>query len=156
MKTEPKDVFLHLLSMVGLYTSAISFITLVFQIINYYVPDALNDYYSSESILGTMRWAIAMLIVFFPTYIISMKLLAKSYHMDPAKRMLGVRKWLVYFTMLVAALIILGYFVALIYSFLEGDLTLQFFLKILSVFFVAGSIFSFYFVDMKKTEMTTV
>ena len=153
MKTEPKDVFLHLLAMVTLYASAISFITLTFQIINYYIPDQLNDPYYRDSIVGTMRWAIAMLVVLFPTYLLAMRALNQGYAAEPGKRSLGIRKWLVYFTLFVAALIVLGNMVALIFNFLEGELTLRFFLKILTMVFVTGSIFYYYFTDIRVKEL---
>ena len=137
--------------MVTLYTSAISFVTLVFQIINYYVPDQLTsyEYYYRDGILSTMRWAIAGLIVMFPAYLVTMKFLSASYHEEPSKRKLGVRKWLVYLTLLIAALIALVDLVSLIYTFLEGDLTMRFFLKVTTVFFMAGSIFYYYFTDIR-------
>lgn len=153
MKTEPKDVFLHLLAMVTLYISAISFVTLVFQIINYYIPDQLNSYYySNDGILSTMRWAIAGLIVMFPSYLATMRFLGKTYKEDPEKRTVGVRKWLVYLTLLIAALITLGDLVSLLYTFLEGELTLRFFLKVATIFFMAGSIFYYYFTDIRSKQ----
>ena len=40
----PRDLFLHLLAIVTLYWSAISFTTLLWQFINYFFPDALYYY----------------------------------------------------------------------------------------------------------------
>src|SRR5438132_4874360 len=42
-------------------------------------------------------------------------------------------KWLIYLTLFVAALIIIGDLVSLIYNFLGGDVTIKFVLKALSV-----------------------
>lgn len=153
IKAEPKDVFLHLLAITTLYTSAISFIALVFQFINYFIPDILEvGYYSGyrDSILGTMRWSLAALVIMFPAYLVTMRFLHKSYEADPEKKGLRIRKWLVYFTLFVAAVIILGDLVSLLYSFLEGELTIRFFLKVLTVFFVAGSTFYYYLVDIRS------
>ncbi|MEK7085265.1 MAG: DUF5671 domain-containing protein, partial [Patescibacteria group bacterium] len=63
---------------------------------------------------------------------------------------LRIRKWLVYFTLFAASLFIIGDLIALIYNFLQGELTVRFFLKILTVFFVAGSVFWYYFMDIRK------
>lgn len=153
-ETSPKDFFLHLLSIVALYASAISFSTLVFQCINYWFPDVLAGYYSMSSSFESMRWAIAMLVVFFPTHIATSMFLNKEYGVSPEKKELRIRKWLLYFTLFVTALIILGDLVALLLNFMRGELTIRFLLKVLTVFFVAGSIFGYYLWELKNKEFT--
>ncbi|MBI5421420.1 MAG: hypothetical protein HZA35_03900 [Parcubacteria group bacterium] len=152
VKTSPKDFFLHLLEMVALYASAISFLMIVFSMINFYVPDPLQqgDYYRNTSLREHIRGSLSALIVFFPVFLFVNNFLRKSYEIAPEKRNLSVRKWLIYFTLFVAALVMIGYLVSAIYSFLGGDLTLQFGLQVLSIFFVAGSIFSYYLNDVRK------
>ena len=149
-KTSPKDVFLHILSIVTLYVSAGSFLALLFQYINVFFPDPLASYYDASSSYSTIRWAIASLLVIFPAHIWVMWLLNKNYIFDPAKRNLRIRKWLIYFTLFLAGLIMMGDVVALIYNLLSGDLTARFILKILSVLFVSGSVFGYYIWDIKK------
>ncbi len=149
-ETSPKDFFLHLLSIVTLYASAISFSTLLFQCINYWFPDVLGGYYSMQSSFEAMRWAIATLVVFFPTYIATKVFLNKEYVAAPEKKELRIRKWLLYFTLFAAALIILGDVVALLINFMQGELTVRFFLKVLVIFFVTSSIFGYYLWELKN------
>lgn len=150
-KVSPKDVFTHLLAIVALYTSAISFLVLVFQFINVQFPDVLaGDYYGMQGAYSAMRFAIASLFVVFPVYLLTTRFLNKSYEANPTKRDLRIRKWLIYFTLFVAALVVIGDLVTLINNFLSGEITLRFSLKTLAVFFVAGSIFFYYFSDIKK------
>ena len=149
-QTSPKDVFLHLFSIVALYIAVGSFVALLFQYINVFFPDALNPY-ETQSAQGTIRWAIATLIIIFPAYIGSMWLLHRGYAANPATRALRTRKWLIYFTLFLAAAIIAGDLVTIIYNFLEGDITMRFILKTLVVFLVSGSVFSYYFSEVKKT-----
>lgn len=154
-KTSPKDVFLHLLAILTLYGSGGGFVALLFQYINVLVPDRLeNDYWMRESAFGTIRFSIASLVVIFPVYLLTTRFLNKTYFENPSRRNLRIRKWLVYFTLFATALIIIGDLVSLIYSLLGGELTARFLLKIGSVFFAAGSIFFYYFWDLKmhKTE----
>ena len=150
--TEPKDIFLHLLAIVTLYASAISFLVLLFQYVNLLIPDLLQGvgYYALESARGSMRWAIASLIVVFPVYITTMWFLGNAYARNPSKRSLRIRKWLIYFTLFITALTVIGDLVTLVYTFLQGDLTTQFILKVLAVLFTAGSIFVYYFWDLRK------
>ena len=150
-KTEPKDIFTHLLAIAALYSSAVSFLVFMFQYVNHLIPDQIDThYYSQESDLDSMRWAIAMLIIFFPTFFLTTRFLNKTYLASPSKQNLRIRKWLLYFTLFVAALTLLGDLVALIYAFLNGDLTLRFILKVIAVLFVAGSIFYYYLWDVRR------
>lgn len=150
-KTSPKDVFLHLLAIATLYTSATSFILLIFEYINVAIPDPLTvGYYSLSSSYGSIRLYVASLIVVFPVFVFVSWFLNKSYNKFPEKRNLRVRKWLIYFTLFVAAIIIIGDLVTLIYNLLGGELTYRFLLKIITIFFVTGSIFGYYFADIRK------
>lgn len=149
VKTTPKDFFLHLMVMVALYASMISFSTVVFQVINIWVPDPLVDYgYASHE--GTLRTGLSFLIVFFPVLVGTTWLLKKSYAEDVAKARLWIRKWLIYFTLFVSAIIIMVTSVILINTLLEGEVTMRFLLKIITVFFVAGSVFGYYLHDLKE------
>ncbi len=149
-KASPKDVFLHLLSIVTLYTSATEFLVLVFQYINLAFPDPLEGAYAQTGILSLIRWAIATLIVVFPVHLWTMRYLTKEYEKEPEKRGLRIRKWLVYFTLFAAALLIIGDAVALVNTFLNGELTTRFALKVLAILFVAGSIFGYNLWDLRK------
>src|SRR3989338_55742 len=151
-KVSPKDVFMHLLAIVTLYGSAVGFVVLLFQYINILIPDVLDPggYYAKQSAYQSIRWAIASLVVVFPTYIAMNWMLNKSYMKEPEKRNLRIRKWLTYFTLFIASVIIIGDFVTLIYNLLGGELTTRLLLKITTVFFVAGSIFYYYFWDLKR------
>ena len=150
-KNLPRDVFLYLLSVVTLVASAISFGILVFQYINVYFPDLLTDYYfSPSSYYGSIRQALAALIVIFPVYIWVSRFLKKDIDENPEKRELKIRKWLLYLTVFVAALVIIGDLVTLINTFLNGELTARFILKVLTIFFIAGSVFSYYFSELRE------
>ncbi|MDO8571067.1 MAG: DUF5671 domain-containing protein [bacterium] len=155
-RTSPRDFFLHLLAMITLYMSAISFLALVFQIINTMVPDLaeFGQYYNhSSSRFGTMRFAIASLLVVFPTYIGVSWYLEKLYRLHPEKRMLGIRKWLIYLTLFVASLIIIGDWIALINGLLGGELKIRFLLKAVSILFASGSVFYYYLTDIRKFKI---
>lgn len=153
-KTGPKDVFLHLAVMLALYFSAGSFITLMFQYANLLFPDIVD--YGLGAGLGAVmeriRWAIASLIVIFPLYVLTTRYLHRLYDREPEKRNLKTRKWLLYFTLFVSAVIIAGDLVSLVNNFLQGELTVRFFLKVLTIMFVAGCIFYYYFQELKNAQ----
>ena len=150
-KAGPKDVFLQLLNIIALYVSAGMFINLIFSYINIWLPDAVSDnYYTLLAARSSVRWAIASLIVVFPVYIWATWFLNKGYAALPEKREMKIRKWLLYFTLFLAGIIIIGDLVTLIYNLLQGELTTRFSLKILEVVAVAGGIFGYYILDIKN------
>jgi len=150
-KTSPKDIFLQLLAIVTLYGSAAGVLTLLFQFINLQVPDLLF-YGSVESARSAIRFAVSSLVIVFPVYLWVMSFLAWAYTAEPERKEIRIRKWLIYFTLFAAGLIIMGDLVALINSFLNGELTTRFLLKILSMFLVAGAVFWYYYWDMKDVK----
>lgn len=152
-RTSPKDFFLNLLSMAALYMSAGSFIALIFQYVNIFFPDVLEyQNYGDplDAAYSAIRFAISTLIVSFPVYLLSLRFMSKDYVVNPEKRNLRIRKWLIYFTLFVAAVIIMGDLIALINTFLGGELTVRFVLKVLTVLVVIGAIFWYYLWDLRK------
>lgn len=154
-KSTPKDVFMHLLAIAALYISATSFGMLVFQFIDRWFPDPLIDYYAYSASFGVMRWAIASLVIVFPVYVWTARSVQKDATTNPEKRQLRIRKWLLYFTLFLAAAVIIGDLVALVYNFLGGDLSARFILKIAAVFFIAAAIFSYYLWNLKQEVMAS-
>lgn len=152
-RVTPQDFFLHLFSMIALYVSAASFLTIVFQMINIYIPDAL-DYHGytgeAQEKIRLIRSALASLIILFPAFFGSTWYLNRMYVRIPEKQHLWIRKWLVYFTLFVASFILLGDLVALVNSMLNGEVRMRFYAKTAGVFFVAGSIFWYYVCDIRR------
>lgn len=153
VKTTPKDVFLHLFNIVTFYLSTIGFITLYIQYINAAFPDPLTYYFTS--IAGGVRWSTSVLFVAVPAYLLSSWFLAKDLEAIPEKRDLKLRKWLVYFTLFVSAITIIVDLMIFVYNFLNGELTIQFFLKVLTVLLVAVAVFGYYLWDLKRSAKKT-
>lgn len=150
----PRDVFLHLLAIVTLYWSSITFITLLWQFINKFLPDNLNTYYQAGISLELMRFAVSSLFIVFPLFIFVSWFLNKIYRKEAVVRESKIRKWLLYFTLFVAALVVVGDLVSVINNLLGGETTLRFILKALSVLLVAGFVFGYYLDDVRKSEPT--
>jgi len=148
-KTTPKDFFLWLGGMVALYVSVISLITLFFQVINYSFPDPLQNVYYSDPYSGPLRFAIASLIVIFPLYLFLTRLLNNDLRRNPEKKELWVRRWLIYLTLFVAGITLVVDLIALINTFLEGEITTRFILKVIAIFGVVGFGFLYYLLDLK-------
>lgn len=148
-KTGPKDVFLQLGSILSLYVSVFAIGALVFQIINLYFPDVLSYEYGYYVRQG-LRWPLSMLVVIWPLLLWINSHIQKDLSRNHAKRELKTRKWLLYFTVFASVIVIVGDLVTLIYRFLDGELTVRFLLKIVSVLAIAGGVFVYYGWNIRK------
>ncbi len=150
IKTSAKDFFLHLGAIIALYTVFISFLNLIFKIINKAFPEIQNYryYWGSGS---EISMPVATLIIVFPIFIILSWLVYKTYTQNPAKKELNIRKWLIYITLFIAGIILTGDLITILYKFLDGqNLTTVFLLKALIVLLVTGGIFGFYLQDIRN------
>ena len=141
-----QDFFLYLFCMICLYVSSISFINLVYAIISKYFGDVLFDTGYSTS----AKVAIASLVIFFPIYIWLSGTINKSIVSFPEAANLTIRKILYYFTLFVAGLVIAVDLVTLIFYFLDGEITVRFNLKVLTILFVGGIVFGYYLFDLRR------
>lgn len=147
-----RDTFLYLMALISLAASAISLGSLLFQIVNHYFPDAAIYYYGGFE--GSMRYAIATLIVMFPVFLGVSRFIKRDLISNPEKGDMRVRRWLLYFTVFVASLVIIGDLIAVIFSFLDGELTIRFALKALIILGIASATFSYYLRELRwKTGM---
>lgn len=149
-RTGPRDVFTHLLAIIFLYVCVITFSTLIFGYINIYFPDLLQGDFGRYARAG-IRFPLATLVIVFPLYLWLNSFLQKDLTKYPEKRELKVRKWLIYFTLFLATIVIVGDLVTLIYQFLSGGITVRFLLKVLTVLLIAGAVFLYYGWNLKQT-----
>jgi uncharacterized protein YacL len=145
-----QEAFMYLVLFLTLYISAIALGTLLFQFINRWLPDALLNDYNRFGSLNAIRQSTASLIIAYPIFLAMSALLRRAIVRDPDKKSSKIRKWLTYITLFIAAGIIIGDLIALVMSFLNGDLTLRFILKVLTVGGIAGVIFGYYLWDLKR------
>ncbi|HVU75265.1 MAG TPA: DUF5671 domain-containing protein, partial [Candidatus Paceibacterota bacterium] len=146
-RVTPKDFFLWAGAMVSLYISVFSFITLLFEYINHAYPDGLAYTYDPYS--GAMRFAIASLIVLFPTYLTLMRVIRNDIAAHPEKNDLWVRRWALMLTIFIAGATVVVDLITLINYFLGGDVTMRFVLKVAVVLLVAGGFFLHFLADVK-------
>jgi hypothetical protein len=146
----PKDVFLHLLNIVTFFLGIVNFITLWIQYVGAIFPDPLNFHY--VSLADAVRLSTSILIIAFPVYLLTSWMLGKDLKNYPEKREFKLRKWLLYFTLFVAAITIIIDLIVFVYNFMSGELTTQFFLKILIVLLVAASVFGYYAWDLRRKD----
>ena len=144
-----RDAFLYLLSFGTLATWACALGSLFFTLIDMSFPDPIaqrNFQNWNTEISGSM----ASLIVAFPVYLLTMRLLIRGVKAQPEKLESGVRKWLTYIALLLAAGTVIGDLITFLSYFLRGELTVRFVLKVLTVFAIAGGVFSYYLLWLER------
>lgn len=148
---DARETFMYLLLFSTLYVSAYHLGSLLFDIINTTLPDPAESQLASYARVS-MRWSISSLVVSFPVFACMSWLVGRSVAADPNKRHSKVRRWLTYLTMFIAASVLIGDVISLIFSVLGGEMTLRFVLKVLVVAFIAGTIFWYYLSDIRREE----
>jgi len=150
-KHNAKYVFYYLLSLVALIFMALASGMVIFGIINTLIPDTLNVY-GGNQVDSQLKFAISALLIATPIFYYVSSLIHKGFRRGELEKNSAIRRWLTYFILLVTSLIILGVFISVINNFLAGELTGRFIFKALTMIFIAGLTFSFYFYDIKRED----
>lgn len=144
-----KHFVLQLGSLVSLYLSLAFLLTLLFGVINLMFPDTAENYWEIENAQSMIRIGFAMLVVFFPTYLILTRIVNKLRRKESNGKYLSLTKWLIYLSLLVGGLVLLIDLVVVIMTFLEGEITERFIFKALAVLITIGAAFYYYIRDAR-------
>jgi hypothetical protein len=147
-----REAFLYLVLFASLYVAAWHLGSLLFDLLNRALPDAADPAWELRRSASSMRWSTASVIIALPVFLWVARLLAIEVARDPLKRLSPVRRWLTYLTLFLAATALTGDMITLVYNALGGELSLRFALKVLVVAAIAGSIFSYYLLDLRREE----
>jgi hypothetical protein len=147
-----RETFFYLLQFAALYTSAFNLGRLAFLLIELAFPDAIDQPWGIASRSDSIRWSIASLVVAFPIFLLVSRSLARAAARDPERRGSKIRKWLTYLTLFVAASVLTGDLITLLYNVLGGEITTRFLLKTAVVAAISGGIFGYYLWDLRGEE----
>lgn len=129
----------------------------MFQLVNIYFPDQLPGILPT-ALTGSserkIRAAVSVLVVAFPLYIFMTVKISREVERDPLKLGSGIRKWLIWLTLFIATLVVLGDRAALVRQFLNGTLTVNVALKILIVGVISAVVFVYYLRAVTRDDVT--
>ena len=144
-----KHFVLQLGSLISLYLSLSFLIVLLFGVVDLLLPNPSEGYWAVESATGNVRLGIAMVVVFFPTYLILTRLVNSIRRENKNVTYLTLTRWLIYVSLLIGGGVLLGDLATVIVSFLNGDITLRFIYKALTVLLTTGIAFQYYILDVQ-------
>jgi hypothetical protein len=139
-QSTPRDFFINVSVIATLYASVGAFLSLVFAMVNKAFPDSLSGY----GFYGDARFPTALLIIVFPLFVWLSRVLQKSMAADPTRRDSAIRRWFVYITLFLASAALVVDLVTLLNTFLAGEISTRFILKVAAVLVVAGLVFWHY------------
>jgi hypothetical protein len=143
-----REAFLYLVMFGTLYFGAWHLGDLLFYFVDKALPDPAQRSYFVEG----YRWPTAAIIVAFPIFLFMAQYLGAEIRRNPSRRLSPVRRWLTYLTLVLSTVALVSDVTELIYSLLGGELTARFLWKVLIVAAIAGAIFAYYLLDLRKEE----
>ncbi|MBU1092305.1 hypothetical protein KJ836_01350 [Patescibacteria group bacterium] len=152
-----RDGFIYLLSYATLLISSLALNFLIKGIINQYLPDAL-DQMGFLSRNGDLIGFLAALLISFPIFLYVNILANKMLTNKKMVHNTGVRRWLIYLTLVVVILIIIWQLVALFITYLSGNLVARFLWHTLVTLLISGAVLGYQwwhllFFDGKKKNI---
>lgn len=147
--TTAKDFFLYLAFAVTLIWLITSFFMGSFSIIDELFPDVLDKGYGYG--LSSALWtSIASLVIVTPFFLIISWLINKDLKINPEKKDIWIRKWMLYALLFIAFVVILVDLVMLSNNFFRGELTARFIAKFSVVIIVAPAVFAYFLNDLRR------
>ncbi|MBK4215366.1 hypothetical protein JJJ17_05445 [Paracoccus caeni] len=140
-----REAMLYTLLMVALAVVCWHVLSLGFHVVDTAIPDLSERGYVDN---WSMRFSIAAIIAFLPIFVLLDHRMAARLQGRELRRRSQVRRIFASITVLIAALVVLGDVVAIIYALLSGDLTLRFIVKAVLVGGVALLVAACYHEDL--------
>lgn len=140
-----RDAFLYLLNFITLGFWTVALGQIFYAIIAHRFPDVTNPY---DGDLLPLRDAIsgqlATVIVAFPLFLFVHSLIARELNKRRDLYYSGIRRWLTYLALVLAALTVLADAIWFVTSLLRGELTVRFILDSLVLLVLGGGVFAYY------------
>ncbi len=151
-----RDAFYYLLNFLTLGFWTISLGQIFYVLISHWLPDPakISSYYFYRSVRDEISWQVATVLVTFPLFLFIHRLIGRQLAQRPDLYDSGVRKWLTYIALVIAATVLLADGIWFLQALLKGDLTLRFILDTLVLLVLGGGVFAYYLstIDAPRTE----
>lgn len=156
-KAATMDIAVNVFSFILLVIVVGAFITLSFHLINRLFPEPqeLAGSYQQLATASLMHRSIASMAIAFPLYVVALSWWLRRFGGKSERIESALTKRLTYAVLLIAAIVIVCDLIALVYSLLQGEITLRFLLKVLVVLGTATLTFGFYWFERRSVQLGT-
>lgn len=143
-----KNFALQIGALICLFTSLWAMVSICFGLSNIFFPNDVEYSWELANSQNTVRYGIALLVVFFPTFLLLTRKVNQMRRADPDSYH-NLTRWIVYLALVVGGIVLLGNLVAVIFEFLNGELTNRFALRSGSLLAIVGVAFVYYLKDTR-------
>ena len=148
-----RDAFFYLLIFSTLSVWTLSLGCLAFSLIDRWLADPLFRGYGEAFNTYTVTMSLAAVIVAFPLYLLVSRVVLREAAADSDKLESGIRKWLTYMALVIAASVFTGDLITALAYLLRGELTSRFLAKSFVVLVLSSGVFWYYFGGLRKIEI---
>jgi hypothetical protein len=149
-----REAFYYLLNFITLGFWSIALGQIAYTLIAHWFPDAAHVYPYADSLIDQLSWQIATIVITFPIFAFVHVLIGKELAKRPEMYDSGVRKWLTYIALVLAAICVIGDGVWFVNAFLRGELTARFMLDEIVLLAISGGIFGYYLSTIDPPKAT--
>ena len=147
-----RDAFLYLLNFITLGFWTVALGQLFFALIERRVPDAdLLSGARGGPLLAEIAWQLATIIVAYPCFVLIGRLIGRELARRPDAVESGVRAWITYVALVIAAIVVLMDAIWFLNALLRGELTVKFILDSLVLLALGGGVFAYYLNGLRLT-----
>jgi predicted cation transporter len=143
-----RDAFYYLLNFITLGFWTVALGQIFYRLIAYWLPDPTQQGYYG-SLRDDVSWQVATVIVAFPAFVYVHALIQRELRVRPDLYASGVRRWLTYLALVIAAIVLLSDAAWVIEALIRGELTLRFLLDSLVLLVIGGGVFVYYLRTME-------
>lgn len=143
-----RDAFYYLLNFITLGFWTVALGRIFYILIARAFPDPTQTPYYAESLRNQISWQVATVVITFPVFVFVHNMIGRELAKRPDLYDSGVRRWLTYLALVLAALVVLTDGVWFISALLRGELTIRFVLDSLVLLVLGGGVFLYYLKTM--------
>jgi len=139
-----RDAFLYLLNFMTLGFWTVALGQIFYALIERRFPDVLQSDSYVQPLRDSISGQLATVIVAFPIFLLVHNLIARELRKRRDLYYSGIRRWLTYLALVLAALTVLADAIWFVTSLLQGELTVRFILDSLVLLILGGGVFAYY------------
>jgi predicted cation transporter len=139
-----RDAFLYLLNFITLGFWTVALGRVFYTLIAHWFPDPTQPFLYYRSLRDEIAWQVAIVIVAFPVFAFVHTVIGRELQTRPDLYQSGVRKWLTYLALVIAAIVVLTDAAWFIQALITGELTLRFVLDSLVLLVLGGGVLAYY------------